>query len=189
MTGGVSRGAVPQQVLHYEPVHFGWVRDRRHVARIADRAVPSVRKRLGKEAGYGARWRWRTRAAQDQRRHVNACVGRQRRLLFNQTPEVMRNVDGQTAQTAPSCVGQTFPAARSAPVIDERLHAAGVVSADDATIDGLRDGTDFVEQMRISFLGIFRMWKARLNERQRTQALGVAQSEPERDTTSVGMPD
>jgi len=69
--------SVPQHVLHYEPVHFGWVCDRRHVTCTTDRAVPRMRQDLRKESSYGARWRRGTRAKQNQRWHIDGRVGRQ----------------------------------------------------------------------------------------------------------------
>jgi hypothetical protein len=68
----------------------------------------------------------------------------------------MRNVHGQMPKLRLPIVWQTFPTARSAPVVDERLHAAGVVAANDATIDGLGDCTNFVEQTPIGLLGAAR---------------------------------
>jgi len=66
----------------------------------------------------------------------------------------MCNVHGQIPKLYLLVIGQALPAARSDPIVDEGLHAADVVAADDATIDGVRNGSDFGEQMRVSSLSV-----------------------------------
>ena len=103
---------------------------------------------------------------------------------------MMRNVDGKLSELRFLVIGQSCPGPRPAPVVDESLHAAAVVAADDAAIDSVGNGDDFTEQMRFSSVGLLQdVEAARLDERQRTQALGVIQCESQGDFATVGMAD
>src|SRR5262245_65942894 len=116
--------------------------------------MPDTRQCFGEQPGYGTRRSRRARAAQNQCRHVDRCVGLQRRLLLNQAPEVMPHMHGKMRELRLLIGGEARPAAGSAPIVDEGLHATGVVAAGDDMIDRRREGSDFLEQMRVSWLSI-----------------------------------
>ena len=63
---------------------------------------------------------------------------------------------------------QTCPCASSAPVVDEGLHAAVIVAANDAAIDRVRNTADFFEQPYAPDCPLQQMKATRLNESQGT---------------------
>ena len=175
-SGAVGAGrlrAVGQQMLQYDRIDFGRVRDRRHVAGVPDRPVPRARERVREKPGDRPRRLRRSRPAQDQGRDVDVGVGRQRRSFLRSGSRNDARRARPDARTASSSPRAGSPSCRARPIVDECRHAAVVVAADDAAIDCFRrrPGLRRADARRCRS-AVLRMWKQlgsiRVNERRRS---------------------
>src|SRR5262249_7513703 len=100
----------------------------------------------------------------------------------------MGYIDCQLRELRSPFGAQGVPAAPSAPVINEGAHPAAIVPADDGVVDGTGDAPDFVEQCAIAST-LEEMEAARLDKRERLQALRSGKCEPESHTATIGVSD
>ncbi len=99
----------------------------------------------------------------------------------------MCNVDGDLRKLGFLLVWQHVPTINAAPVDYEGFHGPQVVAANDFAADGFRYCPDLID---VSWVQLIQNMKAaRLDKRERKQAVRVAQCKLERDSTTIGMAD